>query len=289
MNRKLITVALSATLLAGCTSTGALRREIATIEQRVSTAEAEVTAQTQNLANLDRDIQTKLAYRPLIAWADAFSARPDSERTIRFQQTDRGGALHEKDHKCYWDSGDWSWIKKDGERARIHEERSTRIAVEIKRFVVEPTATGLILRAPMEFDGKTQIEGNFRLRCTPATLSTNIGITGEARPNSVFRIAMAEQPGGAIGYKIALESPDRIGMEMRAHFQNWFRIGFTIPVENLARTLGEGQIDLLFQQSGIVVMPDGTEREYTLANAQPRFASTVSGVELGTNVVLKVE
>lgn len=288
MRIQIITIAASAMLLAGCAGTGELRRDIALIEKRVDAVEAEVSAQTQELANLERDVQTKLAYRPLVAWADAFSARSDEERTIRFQQTDRGGALYEKDHKCYWDSGSWSWIKRDGERARIHEDGSTRIAVEIKQFVVEPTADGLILRAPMQVDGKTQIEGNFRARCTPVTLSTNIGVTGEARPDSVFRIVMTEQPEGKIGYRIALQSPSSIGMEMRALFQ-WFRIGFTIPVENVARTLGEGEMTLLFQQSGTIIMPDGAERKYTLSNADPKFATSAGGLYVGTNVLLKIE
>lgn len=267
----------AAVLLGGCSTHGQLRKEIAEIQGRVQVMEDELAGTTAGIGGTTQSVRSAVSYRPLVAWGEAFSARPAAERTIAFRQTASGGDIHKVSHRCRWN------FQRAGERAWIHEQGSTRIDALIERLVVEPTDTGLLVRAPMKVDGRTQVAGNYRPPCQGGSAGANVGVTGEARPETVLRLSFAELPGNRVGYRFALVSPERIGLEMRAHL-GYFRIGWTMPLENLAMDLAQGEFDLMFEHQGAIRMPDGTLVPYRLKTGQPRIETGISGISYVTDV-----
>lgn len=260
-----------------------LLREIAEIEGRVAAAESAIDLATNDISTTEDSIRAAIRYRPIVAWAEAFSSGPSDNRTITFRQTSKSGNIDRRSHECRVPFGPYH----DGWEARIHEEDSTRASVAIDRLVVEPLADGLRMTAPMRFDLRTQVEGSYRPACTGWLPSVNIGVTGEARPTAVFKLTLAGSDGDSLRYRLALESPQRIGVEMRAHFPR-FRVGFTVPVEGLATTLSEGEMDLLFDRTGEIRLPDGQVIGYRMNTVGPRVTTDVGGVKLtsGLDVVV---
>lgn len=269
--------------LSGCASYDGLRREIASRERQLGETEAGIETNTAPIGAPGKAVNLHLGYRPITDWAQAFSRKPAAERTINFQQTSRDGDLYSQDHKCYLDWG--GWHRRDGKRAWVHEARSTRIGLEIRQLTVVPQADGLRIEAPMAIDGKTQIGANYRPACAPGSFGTNIGVSAEATPETVFVLRMNKTEDGPIKYTMALVAPSSIGLEMRAHF-NWFEVGFTIPVKNLAQTLGSGELSMLLGQEGDVQLPDGTRRHYRIKTLAPEFVTDQNGVRLASDIAI---
>lgn len=284
--RKIILSTMSCALaLSGCASTGSLRGEIADLERKLDQAEAKIDNSTAAIGAAGKTVNLQLGYRPIVNWAQKFSQRSADDRTIRFQQTARDGSLYEVEHECKFSFP--SWHRRDGKRAWIHEARSTRVALEIKSLKAVPQSDGLRIEAPMSIDGKTQVGANYRVACGPS-VGTNIGVTAEATPESVFALKLAKTEDGPITYQLALVSPSSIGLEMRALFQ-WFRVGFTIPIKNLAQTLGSGEINMLLGQEGDILLPDGTKRHYRIQTQSPTFVTDTQGMRLSSDIVIAVD
>lgn len=261
-----------------------LQREIAEIEGRVVVAEAVVDEATAEISASEAAVQAAVRYRPIVAWAEGFSSGPASARTITFRQTSKNGEIDSRSHRCVAPFGPY----RAGWEARIHEEDSTRASVVIDRLAVEPQPDGLRMSAPLRFDLRTQVEGSYRPACTGWLPSVNIGVTGEARPTAVFRLTLSGAEGDALRYRLALVSPNSVGVEMRAHFPR-FRVGFTIPVQGLASSLADGEIDLLFDRTGEIRLPDGQVIGYQLNSVDPRVTTDVSGVRFTSNLNIVVE
>jgi len=287
MSGRLMVLTLSlAPLLGGCASTGGLEREIASIETRVQSVEREITEATADIGGAGKDIRARMRYRPLVSWAESFSARPGDQRTIEFRQTSRDGDVYEVEHECRF-TIPGGWRRRDGKRAWVHEANSTKVDLEIGRFAIDPTEQGLDLRTDLKIDGRTQVAGNYRVACGPS-VGGNIGITATARPSILTRVTFIEGPDALPRYRIALVSPDRIGLEMRGHFQ-WFTVGFTIPFEKLAREIAQSELNLLFAKDGEIVLPDGPTRTYRLATIEPGVATSTEGMMFETDLVVEVE
>jgi hypothetical protein len=268
----------------GCATHDGLRREIASLEQRLGETEAGVETATTSIGAPGKAVNVQLGYRPIVAWANTFSERPADQRTIRFRQSQRDGDLYSVKHECYWD---WGWHRRDGKRAWVHESGSTKIDVEMRKLTVVPHDSGLRLEAPMAIDGKTQVGFNYRPACLPS-VGGNIGVTAKATPEAVFELRLKSTDDGGIKYDMVLVSPSSIGLEMRADF-NYFRVGFTIPVKSLAQTLGSGDVSMLLGKEGEVVFPDGTRRPYRIKTMAPEFSSDKNGLRLSSNIAIEFD
>lgn len=271
--------------LGGCASMSGLQTEIAAIEARVQKTEQDISSGTSEIGAPGQDVRAQISYRPIIAWAAAFSSRAAADRMIQFRQTARDGNLYERRHECRFDFP--TWHRHDGKRAWIHESDSTKVNVEIGNFTVQPTASGLDLRANLGVSGKTQVGANFRLACGPS-VGGNIGVSATAKPAALMRMVIRKGPDGVPQYSFAIVSPDTIGLEMRAHF-NWFDVGFTIPMKNLARELASGELDLLYSQDGKIILPGGHVRNYHLATADPSVATSTQGLSFNTDVTMVMD
>lgn len=271
--------------LSGCATTSGLESEIAAIDGRVQKVEQDISTGTAEIGAPGKDVRAQISYRPIISWADAFSARTADDRTIRFRQTARDGDLYKREHECRFSFPNWH--RHDGKRAWIHESDSTKVNIEIGRFAVEPTASGLDLRAALEVDGKTQVGANFRVACGPS-VGGNIGASAKARPAALMRVVIRNGDVGTPQYSLAVVSPDTVGLEMRAHF-NWFDVGFTIPIKNLARELAGGELNLLLSKEGKIILPGGEVRNYRLATADPTVATSIQGLSFSSDVTLIID
>ncbi|HYD26330.1 hypothetical protein [Brevundimonas sp.] len=260
-----------------------LQREIAEISGRVEAQENGIEQATAEISATEESIRASVRYRPIIAWAEGFSSGPTDNRTITFRQTSKTGNIDQRRHQCRVPFGPYH----DGWEARIHEEDSTRASVLIDRLAVAPLADGLRVSAPLRLDFRTQVEGSYRPACAGWLPSANIGVTGEASPTAIFNLTLAGTEDGSLRYRLALVSPSSIGIEMRAHFPR-FRIGFTVPVEGLANALADGEIDLLFDRTGEIRLPDGQVIGYRLNTVDPGVTTDLTGVTFtsGLNVVV---
>ena len=284
MHIKLVAGGLCVFALSACASTSGLEQEIATIDARVTDVEKQITAGTSAIGGPGKDVRAQISYRPLISWANAFSARPADQSTIRFRQTARGGDLYNEAHECKLD---WSgWHKHDGKRAWIDEATSTKVDLEVGSFAITPTNSGLDLATKLVIDGKTQVAANYRPACLPS-VGGNIGVTAKAQPSALMQVQVGPGPNGSPHYRLAVVSPNSVGLEMRADF-NWFKIGWTIPFNGIARELASGDIDLMLAKEGTILLPDGQTKTYRVSTVDPSVATSTNGLSFQSDLQLEI-
>jgi len=268
-------------LLSGCSTNSKLRSEISEIETRVVSAESDITARTAEIGAPGPDLQARLSYRPLQAWAGSFSSRPDTERTITFVQTDRDGDLLSVGHRCR-PFPPWDAFYRNGKRVRIHEADSTRFGLTLGQFAVEQQTDGLTLRTRLALDGRTQIYGWHRIPCAPGGIDANIGVPFSARTTAVVQLKVAPNNEGAAIYRLALVEPNSIGIELSTEILG-FTFRHTLPVNNVARELASGELDLMFDRVIELKMPNGDIRRYKLSNVDPKVATELNGVKFSSD------
>ena len=264
--------------------TARLRREITRIETRVAGIEAELERSTGPLSERTDGIHTRVRYRPLVAWADSFSAGPAEARTITFRQTSSAGYIERVRRRCQFPFGPY----RAGHYAEIDGGDATRASVLIRRFTVTPQLDGLALRTAIRFDARTQVQGQYEFPCG-GSVGTTVGVTGEAEPSAVFRLRLSGTEGNAAQYTVDLVSPDRIGVELAFHLNGFGRIRFTVPMEGLARRLTSGTIDLMYDDEGRILLPDGQVVGYRIATRSPTLATDTTGLHFSTGVQVDIE
>lgn len=260
-----------------------LRAEIAALQAEVATIEQTIQNSVGPIAETTRDIRADLSYQPISDWAGQFSARPEAARTIAFRQTNFQGDLYEVEHECKPFQGDY----RNGIRARIHENDSTRAHIVIGQMRVMPQADALMVRVPLQFRATSQVEGRHRIPCAPWGPWINIGAEGEANPTAVFRLALSSDASGNLRYALDLVGPESVGVELAFRF-SFVRVRFTVPMDNLARSLGTGTISMLFDRDGTVQLPDGTQIPYSIASSNPQIGTDVQGVSFSSDIDLSV-
>lgn len=277
--------------LGGCQTVGGqaeidrLNMEIVQIGQRLVAVESDINTSTAEISRRIEGVYAQASYRPIKSWANAFSSGPEANRTATFQQTDRGGDLASQSHRCVFPFGPY----RPGYWARIHEARSTRATLLVEQFAVTSDASGLILAAPIKFEARTQVGANFRAPCQGGSIGTNVGVTGEARPDTVFRLALGPVQEGAIGYNLSMVAPGHIDLEMAVHLGQIGRVRFTMPMKNIAQELGAGKVDLLYDTDGSILLPDGGQLGYRVATSNPSLRTSADGFGVGTDVTVLMD
>jgi len=291
MSRKVTLIASLGFLAAGCQTlplpgqVGRAERDIAEINQRVASIETEIDERTSVISQVNDGIRSNIRYRPIISWANTFSSGPAEQRTVSFRQTSRGGDLIKQSRRCRLYPPDF----RNGYYARIHESDSTRAQLFVNRFDISTEQDGLVMRAPLSFRASSQIQGQWEPPCTGSSVGTNVGVTGEANPTTVFRLQFSGVEEGALKYSLDLVSPNRIGVEIAFQLQSYGVVRFTIPMENLAQRLVSGSADLLFDQNGEVSLPDGQIIGYRVTTVDPRISTSLEGVELRSDVSVALD
>lgn len=259
-----------------------LEREIDDISQRLSTMEAKIEARTEAIGALTDAVNTRLAYRPLQAWAHTFTTGPEDQRTITFQQTSSTGYIERVSRKCRWN------FQRAGHYAEIDGPGATRSTLEIKRFVIDPTMNGFLFQAFLEIKMRTQIQGQYEPPCTGSSVGTTVGVSATAEPKATFRLQLDTSAINSLNYTLDLISPERIGLEFRVHLNGFGKIGFTVPVEGLASRLSAGTINLIVSQNGQILLPDGSAMPYQIATRTPRLTTDTLGIQLATEVDVQI-
>lgn len=265
--------------LTGCTHTGAVREEIAQIEQRLVMVEGEITTSMGDVALPGKDIRTRVAYRPFQAWATGFGTK-----TFTFRQTQGGGDLERKSRRCrpFGDS-------RPAYRIFIHEDRSTKIDLAAGPLSFEPTDTGLRFHSAFDLWAKTQFAGAGRAPCFGGWSPTvNVGAEVRSRPTTVLDLKVTKGSNLNPRYSVTLISPDRLDLE--------FRTGIKIPhvddidIRHTFRPkigdieLLSGELDLLVENITELEIPGGETRIYRLATINPAVFTDRTGIGFETDV-----
>ena len=264
--------------------TARVRRQITTLENRVSQVEAAVDSSTAALSGQNEDISVRVGYRPIVAWAESFSAGPATNRTVTFQQTGSSGYIIHQNHLCRLFG-----TKQDGYYAEIDGRNATRASLLINRFSVVPMDDGLQLTSALHLDARTQVKGQFRPRCVDTSIGTTVGVTGETRPTADFRFRVAGAADNAARYTIDLVSPNSIGVEMRFHLGGFGRVGYTFPMEGLAKQISSGEVGLLFDNEGDILLPDSQVVHYRIRTRNPTLRTSTAGLQFATGVDIDVQ
>jgi hypothetical protein len=288
--RKFVAAAAVVTVLAGCQSlagpgqAGRLERQIGEIQARLAKTEAEIQERTSAISTRTDGIHARVAYRPVVAWAEAFSSGPEASRTINFQQTRSAGYISHVSRHCRVPS-----LIRAGHYTEIDGANATRASVLIREFVITPGDDGLTLRSPISLNARTQVKGQYLPACTGSSVGTTVGVTGEANPTGVFRLRFANVENDAVRYSMDMVSPARIGLELAFHLNGWGRIRFTVPMEGLTRQIASGSVDLLLRQDGTILLPDGQVRRYRVATIAPQLQTDGWGLHASSGVELVIE
>lgn len=262
-----------------CSHTGALRTEIAQIENRLRVVEGEITAGTSVIAQPGKDVRTRASYRPFQAWANGFG-----KKTFTFRQSEGGGDLARQSKRCVL-FGE----KRPAYRVFIHENGSTKIDLTAGPLSFEPTDSGLKFTSAFDLWAKTQFAAAGKAPCVGGWSPTvSVGAEVRSRPRTVLELKVAQDNDLKPRYSVALISPDRLDLE--------FRTGIDIPhvgdfdIRHTFRpkigdvTLFSGDLDLLVENTSELTMPGGETRVYKFATISPIITTDRNGIAFETDV-----
>lgn len=278
------TILLATALLAsGCARNQQLRSEIAALKAEVGALETAITEATPEAGAQTQGLHTRVAYRPVMAWADRFNARPPGERTIRFRQTARHGRLASRFSNC-WPFGRCGWL------VEFNSGDATRGDVLIERFELAPGQDSLTARVPLAIDLETRL--HWHVDPGPGGgFGGNIFVDiATERVNAAARINFRPVANGRLPYTIDLVSPNNITVTARFHIGDIGTLGIPFRIENMARRLTDGEISLVFESDGeFGPLPDGQVVRYRLVTSNPTFQTDETGLRFGTDVAATID
>lgn len=270
--------------LAGCAAgggTGAnVETEIAAARARIAAVEAQIEAGAGPLATRTETIRTEVRYRPLIAWAQAFSARPASDRTLAFVQTGVGGKLVEQIQVCRLrgaQPGYWAAIPSG----------ATNASVVVQSLTLTPGAGGISVDVPLALQAATSVQGAFQLPCIPWQPTLTVGVSGSANPATSFRLNLGTVDQGTLAYSLDLVAPPKLAIASRVDLGR-FHVDFTLPMNSLTRRLTEGRIALPYSNAGSLTLPNGTDIPYAIAVQNPSVTLTADGIAISADLLLTI-
>jgi hypothetical protein len=278
MRRLLLATALVATPAAAQTATDA---QIAAAKARIAAIEADIERHAGPLATRTEAIRAEIRYRPLIAWAAAFSAKPEADRTLSFQQTGVGGRLVEQVSVCKLIGG------RPGYWAAIPNGTATSASVTIGSLSIVPDSSGVLVHVPLALSAGSQLEGHFQLQCIPWGPTLTATFSGSATPAAAFRLNFGTVDGGVLDWSLDLVSPSSIAIASRVEFGK-FGFDLTLPMNNLTRQLTQGKLDLPYSSSGALALPGGKSLPYSLAVRNPQVIAGSDAITLSANVDITI-
>ncbi|WP_156172163.1 hypothetical protein [Aurantiacibacter gangjinensis] len=271
--------------LSACSSTSDLRTEISATQSRLDILETEIAEGTEEIGTPGQDVRTRIAYRPFQQWASNFG-----QRTITFRQTSKGGDLARQSRRCRV----FGSIR-PGYRVAIHEEDSTRVDYTIGPLTLLPDDTGFVLQSEMDLRARTQIAGSARRPCWGGWSPTvTLGVSGRSSPTVRLRLEVDPHHSGVNPqYRLAIISPRELDVELRTGFQLPFGadvdVRTTLRMDNFAQHLASGELDLLLENTGEIVLPNGSTRTYSLQTIEPTLATDASGISFASDIELTRE
>ncbi len=282
--RALILLPLAATL-AGCQTGGGqiavLHTEIAAANQRIDTLEIDIQRNAGALAAHTETIRAEVRYRPIAAWAAAFSARPAAERTLTFQQTAAGGTLIEKAAPACFKG------LLPGYSAAISQTSPANATVMVGGLTLTPGATGVLIDVPLQIGAQVSVEGKVQAPCFPAITLPAVTFSGATSPPAQFRLNLGGVNQGKLAYSVDLVAPQTMSVASRIDFGR-FHFDLTLPVNNLARTLTQGQIALPYDNHGVIALPDGKSVPYTIAVRNPQLVTSADSIAVSADLTLTI-
>jgi hypothetical protein len=280
-----LAAALALALLGGC-QTGKierLNREIAETGERLVAVERQINAGTADIASESEGIRAQVRYRPLVAWAQAFSAAPPARRTIRFQQTDFKGNIKSQSRRCsrrnvrpgYW--------------VRFANDRATSASLYVASLAVRPEPDGLLFEVPLEIKGRAQFAGNVHSACFGWSAGTNVGIGLGAKPDTAFRLRFGQIAHDRLSYDLSLARPNRIDVKVSVGLNRFGDIDFTIPFRTMVQELAGGEVGLLYRRDGSIALPDGRRIGYHVETVHPAIRSDSEGVTVSSDFDIRID
>lgn len=275
---------LSLPLLAGgCANNQALRAEIASLRSDVGNLETAIAEQTPGPSGRVEDLHSRVAYRPVIAWADNFSARPPAERTIRFQQIRRHGQLAKDDWDCGI-FGDGGWL------VELNSGDASRGYVLIERLGLVPDANGITAQVPLAAKLETRLHWHFD-PCIGGGFGGNVFVdTGVERVGAVARVSVGAIANGKLPYAIDVTAPPEINVTARVHLGPIGTLGIPFKMKNIARHISDGEIGLLFASEGeLGQLPGGQTARYRLATTKPSVILDAQSIQVSSSIEAHVD
>ena len=281
MRRHLLLALMLAT--GACADNRGLRAEIAALRTNIGVLETSITANTVEPSARTDGLHSRIAYRPLIAWSDAFSARPPGQRTISFQQIRRRGQLAKDDWDCGI-FGDGGWL------VELNSDDASKGSVVIERLQLIPDATGISAKVPIAVKVETRLHWHFD-PCIGGGFGGNVFVdTGTERIATAARLGVAPIVDGKLPYSIDVTAPSAINVTARVHLGPIGTLGIPFRIDNIARRIDSGEIGLLFDNSGeIGPLPGGGTARYRLATLNPSVILDSRSIQVSTAIDAKIE
>lgn len=279
MRRRLILLAIGGSLaLPACASTDGLRRDIVALRSESDRLGQEIQTHTATVGARQDDLYAKVAYRPLIAWSEAISARPQAERRITFRQTSVQGYIERRRTNCPWPLGDAGWY------VEINSGNPTRGSVDIERFRLIPERDGLSLETPLKVRLETRFHWHLDV-CVGGGFGGNVFVDAQKSFDARARLQFLPVADGMLPYTVDLTAPDSLGITAEVHLGALGTMGIPFRVDNMARRLAEGELPLAYASTGqIGPLPSGQSFTYQLSLGNTTFTPGLEGVEVASDV-----
>ena len=284
MRRDSLLIASLTLSLTACASTQetTLRHDIELIEGRIAKVEQSIEEKVGSIASDTNGIRTRVRFRPLVAWTEAYNARPGVEKTISFRQTGRNGRLAGDDYNCgLFGSGGWY--------VELNSSDATRADLLVNSFALYYGQNQLTLGAPLRLDAETRVHWHID-PCIGGGFGGNVYGDGDASGRAFFRLELLPMVGDELRYRVRLVDPSHINVRVRAHIGQLGTKEFTFDMGGMAHLLTEGTLTLLVDQGGqIGPLPNGLTFTYRVKTSNPAVGIDELGFHASSNLELEID
>lgn len=235
---------------------------------QIEATRAEIIDLMEGIRVTDADLAMSIPLAPIARSLDFLNASPPEQRTIMVNSTSAKGYFWKDD--ATWCGSYAELGGSDGLRAaavfsgfgmKVHDANSIEVSVN---------AAVSLQRANVHwhFMGR-RVNLGIGNACPPGGgFGGNIGATGRTSFSLLTLAELRQEAGeGGFHYDFSILSPATINMTLEIGFRQIGNLGIPQKFDVPKGPLASGKIPLLFQTSGVVKLPDGTSRNYSIVIA----------------------
>jgi hypothetical protein len=265
MLRRIMTLALCAASLSGCSAFPDLDRQISEKKHELERLDGELNAIAKEKFDVTHDVQAEMKYRPVAQWAREVS-------TSRYLIEARG--IDESRH------GDLIYKPGTG-KAWIEPEHDTILQAAFTPFSLAGTNSGITLSSTLGLHFET------RIRLHVGGIGGNVFCYSDA--GSPVRMSMDIQPasGPRAAYTISLRQPSDLEVVAVCKLGGLGNLKIREKMTDLAKEVSKGDLELGFESQGKIDYPDRPPENYIITTKDPVLGTKPDGVAYRTNVEIQ--
>lgn len=260
-----VSIALYSSLI-----TGATREQVSAKQAIVIALQDRLMARVAPLISSQEDVRVFLSLSPIVEGISVIAASPPSARTIRVKSTGANGSFWEHSVLCKS-----SVDLQSSDSLNASSQLSDLTGAILENGAIQLTANALIR-------GSAQLRFSSFKNCARIELPLNVRFEKDLNLTLLFSF-LQHSSEGSVSYSASFASPEKIDMTIEVELLRIGRAGIPLSLSLPSQPFATGSFSLLLSQKGILKIPGGAERNYSLILSPLSFSTNQSGIKAKWN------